>query len=133
MSIILRLFCLTIFMCLSHAVVASELPAKFIGKWSTEVIDQPGFPWWHQIKYPVEIVIENDSGYFIDQVGNCCDVENYFYDDEKDIIVLMHCFLSRSPNTVPSFFIISVEDEIMTGKVQSYQPLFQWRGTRVGE
>jgi hypothetical protein len=128
----LRACCFAAFVCLSHAVSAAELPAKFVGKWSVELVAQPGFPWWHQIKYPVEIVIENDSGYFVDQAGNRCEVENYFYDEEEDVIVLMHCAETKSSNVVPPFYMISAKDGKLIGKVQSYKPLFQWLGSKTG-
>lgn len=112
---------------------ASGLPEKFHGKWAITVEKDAGFPWWEQVVYPVEIVIRDNGGYFVDQSGTRCDISRYYYDIDIDAIVLLPCSETKSKIAIVPVSLMSIDGEELVGRVQTYKLLFEWRGVRVGE
>lgn len=127
----IRTFCLVLCFLFSKGAVGLSPPAKFEGKWQIKIEDNGTYPWWTHVKYPVELLVSENGGYFLDQSGMKCPVESYFYDADEDMIVLMHCGALKSPNVVRPFFLISLKGDKLIGEVRTYKPLFVFNGEKV--
>ncbi|MCJ9427801.1 hypothetical protein [Kordiimonas marina] len=130
MRLLAKMSLVTILLMWMGDTAVADVPEKFLGKWTVYVTTQDGFPWWEEVKYPKEIYISNNGGYFIDQMGNRCDVADYYYDVDIDSIVLKNCGQTKSSKALPPFHLISEKGGFLVGRVQTYKLLFEWRGKR---
>lgn len=112
-------------------VVFSDVPEKYIGKWSFQVKTKPGFPWWQQIKYPVKLTIMKNGVLFEDQMGFKCSPKTFLYDDELDNIVFKNCLPSKSALSFSPFYKMMIVDDKLVGEVWTYKLLFKLDGNRM--
>ena len=127
MKTLLRLiFCLFIFTFNACAYVSAKVPEEFIGSWKFVVEKQAGFPWWDQIKYPVNLLITEEGITFTDQGGFDCAPKIYFYDSDLKAVVFKHCFPAKSADVIAPFYLIRHEDGLMVGETWTYKLLFKW-------
>ncbi|PLY07946.1 MAG: hypothetical protein C0625_03065 [Arcobacter sp.] len=124
--IIYMLFCIQVSLAL-------DIPKKYIGDWNISYIEQQGFPWWSQIKYPVKLFITPEEIRIIDQYGYKCSVSKYRYDEEIDVLVFSHCGIGqKSKNSFEIMQVMTVDLEgKLQGRVKSYKTFFQWCGEKL--
>lgn len=104
------------------------VPDKFIGEWDMHVEKVPGFPWWEDVKYPVDLSIKRNGAFFRDQTGSDCIPETFLYDDELDAVVFKHCLPTKSKLAFPPVYQIKILNGQLTGEVWTYKLLFRLVG-----
>jgi hypothetical protein len=108
----------------------ASAPERFEGSWSLSVVATSGFPWWHEIKYPVRLEIFEGRLRFWDQSGCECVVERPLYDEELGALIVPHCSETKSSNAFRPFYKFSLRKATLFGEVWTYKRLFSIRGTR---
>lgn len=121
------LFVLVLTACSNAAV---KIPEKFLGDWIITVEEKAGFPWWHQIKYPVNLSVSESGLRFTDQGGFECIPETQFYDDEIDMLVFKHCLPNKSQRVYDVFYRAKHKDGFIVGELWTYKLLFKWVGNQ---
>ena len=113
----------------AHPAIA-EIPPKFVGDWTVEVEEGPGFPWWDHVKYPVSISITNQGADFEDQAGSQCRPSTFFYDAELDALIFKHCLQTKSDLAIAPFYRAKLDGTRLLGETWTYKLLFRWAGQR---
>ena len=111
-----------------------DIPDRFVGDWTTVVEEQPGFPVWWEMKYPVTFSVTKETLSFKDQVtahidSNC--EPPFFFDTELDALIFQGCGSTKSERAIPGFHRVFTDGNRLVGEVWQHKLMFRWRGTRV--
>ena len=123
---------------LSPSIQADRLPSEYQGLWSISVLSEKGFPWWQQIKYPVQLEIKTDGISLIDQSGYKCNVRTIAYDELNEGIEFVHCGSGnkneRAKKIVQRVYLS--HNGYLIGQVyrqNENKPIFLWKGKKETE
>jgi len=113
------------------SIASVPIPEKYLGEWSVTLERQSGFPWWLEVKYPVNLAIkENNSCTFEDQSGFICELKQIFYDPQEDLIVIRHCGIKKHSEAFDILHVIKYDNGKIIGEVKTYKTLFRWIGQK---
>jgi len=128
-----RIIFLIVVVFFSQAVIAGGIPESFVGQWTLSRVEQEGFPWWQQVKYPVKLNLHEKGGWLEDQVGYRCELRSFMYDQDIDSLIFEHCGEGVKSSNLPYkiYQIVKIKNDRLEGEVRSYKLLFKWGGGRV--
>ena len=118
--------------CFHASAAGAGVPEKYHGVWDISYVEQQGFPWWTQIKYPVKLSISSDGARMVDQFEYSCSLSKFSYDSELDVFVFAHCGAGqKSKKAFEVMHVVSVDSEgNLQGSVRNYKDIFKLRGVR---
>jgi hypothetical protein len=118
--------------CFYASAAGAGIPEKYYGVWDISHVEQQGFPWWTQIKYPVKLSISSDGARMVDQFEYQCSISKFRYDSELDVFVFVHCGVGqKSEKAFEVMHVVSFDSEgNLQGSVRNYKDIFKWRGVR---
>ena len=117
-------------------VAADRIPEKFQGEWTILLIEYDNYkdyPWWREVKYPIELTLGPNGGRMVDQTEFACELRTFAYDPDLDSFNFLHCGIGpKHPDAFGILQVAHVErDGQLRGEVRSYKTLFHWVGEKV--
>lgn len=100
--------------------------------WTMHVVENAEFPWWEEIRHPLEINLSKNGHYYIDQYGTKCVPSVFFYDTYSKQYIFKSCGSKKSQQAFEIFFRAKLNGDSLIVEVWTFRQLFILKSNQRG-